>query len=174
MSRPTRKALDSGVSGWDALVNDNEIQIYDRPFPMHIHTGDQTDIASTFAAASYDQCFLLVDHTVLGHVLYFSNGTSWELWAQRKNLRTTTGAVTMVADDGVILCDDDSGNYDVDLPPPADAKGRVYQIKRIGASDVATVVPNVSEDIDGAASFVLAAQYQSVTLTSDGTDWFVL
>lgn len=176
MARPTRKPIDAGISAWDSPLNDDFIQVYDGPLPIHVHTGDQTDLAATFPPASYDQCFAVVNHTTLGFLLYFSDGVAWQVWKQRENFRTTSAAVVMVVDDGVILTGDAGGAYNVTLPDPTalGVIGRPYNIKRIGAADIATVVPFAAETLDGAANFVLAAQYQSITLVSNGVNWFVL
>ena len=37
-----------------------------------------------------------------------------------------------------------------------------------------TLDGNSSETIDGAATFVLSTQYESVTIISNGTGWYIL
>ena len=78
MARPSRDTIQSGVNGWDATTNDNFIRLYDRPLAIHEHVGDESDLASTFAAASYDNCIVWVNHTVDGWVPYHSDGSTWE------------------------------------------------------------------------------------------------
>ncbi len=77
MARPTRDTVQSGVNGWDATLNDNLIKVFDRPFAIHEHTGDESDIEATFPAASFDNCLVWVNHSVDGWQPYHSNGTSW-------------------------------------------------------------------------------------------------
>ena len=83
MARPARDTIQNGVNGWDATINDNLIRLFDRPLAIHEHTGDESDLAATFAAASYDNCLVWVDHTVTGWTLYHSDGSTWEAFTTR-------------------------------------------------------------------------------------------
>jgi len=83
MARPTRDTIQSGVNGWDATVNDNLIKVFDRPFAIHEHTGDESDIEATWPAASYDNSLVWVNHSVAGWQLYHSNGTAWANFTTR-------------------------------------------------------------------------------------------
>ncbi len=55
----------------------------------------------------------------------------------------------------------------------ANSAGRVYTIKRTGAGGV-TVAANGSENIDTANTYSLRSQYDSVTVQSDGTQWWIV
>lgn len=77
MARPSKNDIDSGIQNWDGKIDDNDEALFNAPIPIHEHTGDETDLASTFAAASYDRCAVWVDHTTLGWSLYVSDGTNW-------------------------------------------------------------------------------------------------
>lgn len=83
MSRPSLSpsTVNHGVQGWDTVIDDNHTEVADLvndgPFPVHEHTGDQTDLESTFPAASHDRCLVWVDHTSEGWNLYMSNGSAW-------------------------------------------------------------------------------------------------
>jgi len=77
MARPTKNDIDSGIQAWDGKIDDNDEALFNAPLPMHAHTGDETDLQATFAAAAYDQCHVMVDHTTLGWSLYVSDGTTW-------------------------------------------------------------------------------------------------
>jgi hypothetical protein len=77
MARPTKNDINSGIQSWDAAIDDNDEVLFNAPLPIHEHTGDESDLASTFAAASYDRCAVWVDHTTLGWSLYVSDGTNW-------------------------------------------------------------------------------------------------
>lgn len=82
MSKPTRDEIQNGLNGWDAAVNDNFEKILDKPFPLYFHTGDESDIESTFPAASHENCLVAFSHTTLGDVVYMvdSEGTpAWKL-----------------------------------------------------------------------------------------------
>lgn len=58
---------------------------------------------------------------------------------------------------------------------PAPVTGQVFTVKKIdNGAGSAVVDQNASETIDGATSKTLASQYESVTVVSDGTNWFVI
>lgn len=82
MARPTKNDIDSGIQGWDGKIDDNDEAVFNTPIPIHEHTGDESDIASTFSAAAYDRCLVWVDHTVMGWTLYWSDGTIWSPYAK--------------------------------------------------------------------------------------------
>lgn len=83
MSRPSFSfnTISSGLEGWDAEINDDFtiVDEYFLTYPVALteHSGDESDLASTFAAASYDRCVIWVDHSTKGWLLYMSDGTSW-------------------------------------------------------------------------------------------------
>lgn len=83
MARPSRDTIQSGVNGWDATANDNLIKLFDGPLPIHEHSGTEANLASTFAAGSYDNCLVWVNHTVDGWTLYHSDGSTWEQFFTR-------------------------------------------------------------------------------------------
>ena len=66
----------------------------------------------------------------------------------------------------------------INLPSAASAysagRGRIYQIKKIDAANTVTVDGNGAETIDGQATLALTAQWQSVTIQSNGTSWSLL
>ena len=62
-----------------------------------------------------------------------------------------------------------SGAVTVTLPSPV--TGTTYTIKNI--STFTTTITPTSGTIDGAASFLIPIQYTSVSLITDGTNWFI-
>ena len=51
--------------------------------------------------------------------------------------------------------------------------GFKYQIKNASANTI-TIDPNSTETIDGASTFALSTQYASVTIITDGSNWFII
>jgi hypothetical protein len=79
------------------------------------------------------------------------------------------------AGETVILSDATNGNIVVNLPTAASAIDRTYHIKKIDASaNTITVTPNGVETIDGAATYVINVQYNSIQIVSDGSQWFII
>jgi len=63
----------------------------------------------------------------------------------------------------------------ITLPTAASAKWRKYIIKKVDASaNTVTVDADGAETIDGALTYVLIAQYQSVEIQSDGSTWWII
>lgn len=96
--------------------------------------------------------------------------------AQYNNLTTlstiTTGT-TLSSSYGYVLCNAASAAFDVTLPA-ASSRYR-FHIKRINSGANAVTVKRAGSDtIEGATDYALAAQYNSVTLYSDGSGvWYI-
>jgi len=73
----------------------------------------------------------------------------------------------------VVLADATGGSIIVTLPEPL--LGIVVIVKRLnsGANSV-IIIPNGTEKIDNGTSLTITTQYNSYTMTSDGTDWWVI
>lgn len=94
-------------------------------------------------------------------------------------IATVTANTTLSSAHHTVLVDATAGNITLTLPTAASAYsggvGRVYNVKKIDASENTVTVDGASaETIDGAATQVLTAQWQSMTIQSDGTAWSVL
>lgn len=93
----------------------------------------------------------------------------------RHTVRSITGATTLdtTTTDYIVLANSTSAAFTVTLP--AATSGRKIIIKDSGGSaqtNNITVSP-ASGTIDGAASFVINNNYQSIDLVSDGTNWWI-
>ena len=59
----------------------------------------------------------------------------------------------------------------VTLPTPTGRTGFIYRIKKIDSSvNAVTVVGTIDED----SNFDLIAEDESITVTSDGTEWWII
>ena len=86
-----------------------------------------------------------------------------------------TTPVTLDITHRTVLSDATGGARVVNLPTAASARYRVYTIKKIDASvNTVTIDGSGAETIDGATTQVLTAQYQSVTIQSNGTSWSII
>lgn len=95
--------------------------------------------------------------------------------ATRGAYRSVTASGNVVSGDYLIIADATSGAITMALPPAALVPGRIYVFKRINSGANAVVIdPNASETIDGAATYTLSAQWNSVTIMSNGTAWFII
>lgn len=91
-------------------------------------------------------------------------------------LQTVTGtSATLDGISFVTLCDATSNAITVNLPTASAATGRIYHIKKIDSSvNAVTIDASSTQQIDGQLTKVLSTQYESVTITSDGSNWFIL
>lgn len=88
-------------------------------------------------------------------------------------LNEYTLALTLSADNFIVLIDTSGGNVTVTLPAAADHKNRIYTIKNVGAGSV-TIDANSLEKIDGELTVVLNLQFAYVTIVCDGDEWFII
>lgn len=84
-SVPQKIDLETGADNWDAAAEANFDLLLKSPRPLFQHTGDETDLEATYPAAAWEQCSVWVDHTVLGRIIYWSNGTVWAPMHQPKS-----------------------------------------------------------------------------------------
>ena len=42
------------------------------------------------------------------------------------------------------------------------------------STNTLTIDPNSTETIDGSTTFALNVQYQSITIVTDGSNWFII
>jgi hypothetical protein len=87
--------------------------------------------------------------------------------------RAVSGSFTLTLDDGLLLVDATSGAATVTLPDVRRAAGRQFKTKKTDASGN-TVTVSSSALIDGAGTYALTVQFQSVTVVSDGATWWIL
>lgn len=92
----------------------------------------------------------------------------------RANLVTKTGNYTTTADDYTINCDASGASRTITLIDIASYPRGIYKIKKIDSSaNTVTVDGDGSETIDGALTAVLTAQYESITVQNDTTEWWI-
>ncbi len=93
---------------------------------------------------------------------------------------TTAGSdpYTVVSTDYIIHSTKSaSGTQTINLPAAATNSGRILVIKDAGGGASTyniTIDGNAAETIDGATTFVMTGNYQSVTLYCNGSAWFVM
>ena len=95
--------------------------------------------------------------------------------ATRGTYRSVEATGNVVSGDYLLICNATGGAITMTLPPAALVPGRIYVFKRINSGANAVVVDGyASETIDGAATYTLSAQWNSVTIMSNGTAWFII
>lgn len=93
----------------------------------------------------------------------------------RHSYTSSSSDITLAATYEVANIDASGGGITITLPAAANIAGRQYTIRKSDASaNAVTVDGNASETINGAATYALTTQYQSVTIMSDGTNWMII
>lgn len=150
MNSTTSALIDSGKNGGGAVAPlgfaHNAAQIATFTTGGHFTVG---------AAGTTDAAFL----TVAGGI---STAT------------TTVSANTTLNDThSSILCNASGAVRTMTLPAASGLTGRAYTIKKTDSSANACIIDaNASETIDGSLTISLTGQYDSVTIQTDGTNWF--
>jgi hypothetical protein len=95
--------------------------------------------------------------------------------ATRGAYRSVTTSGNVVSGDYLIIADATAGVITMTLPPAALVPGRIYAFKRINSGGNAVIVDGyAAETIDGAATHTLTPQWNSLTIMSNGVEWFIL
>ena len=141
---------------------------------MEIVNGIEQDGAVT-AYADIDG--LTIDNTVIGGdtpaagtftTLAITGGFT-------ANLVTKTENHTATASDYTILCNSTGGSFTVTLPAAASHTRRIYHIKKIDSSaNTITIDGNSSETVDGGTTAIISIQNESLTIQSNGSNWYIL
>lgn len=88
---------------------------------------------------------------------------------------TKTSSYPVTASDYTILCDATSGTLTITLPLATDVEGQIYNVKKVDSSvnDV-TLAASGGDLIDGSSSVSTNIQWTTISVQSDGTNWYVL
>jgi hypothetical protein len=76
--------------------------------------------------------------------------------------------------DSVILVTTNANPVTVTLPTAVGIAGRVYGVKKIDGGIGVVTVSSAGGTIDGDATQPLAVPYDSISVISNGTDWYIL
>ena len=89
------------------------------------------------------------------------------------NRRSVSASTSLTNNDDVIIANAAGGAVDVTLPAPSD--GKLFYIKKIDSSrNIVSLLPSPGVTIDGESQASLIAQYDSIEVISDGTNWFII
>ena len=88
---------------------------------------------------------------------------------------TKTSDYTATATDYTILCDAAAGAIAITLPDAATLPAYVYTIKKIDTSaNQVVITPTGTDTVDGSATAAILVPFVSITVQSDGTNWYIL
>lgn len=88
---------------------------------------------------------------------------------------SVSGNTTLTDAHAVVAVDATTGTVTITLPTAVGITGRRYDIKKIDSSANSVVIDgNASETIDGATTVSTTTQWQSFTVVSNGTNWYII
>ncbi len=116
------------------------------------------------------------DATVLYWKTSGSGTTGWVAAASTTvTVREVTESGGLTAQDRVVLADATAGVVTLTLPLAAGNVGVVLTVKKIDVSINNVVIDgNGGETIDEGLGATITSQFESVTVCSDGTEWWIL
>ena len=129
-------------------------------------------VASRPAAGSAGTLYYATD--VAGGQLQRDNGSSWDsvgggfLWVAK------TSNYTIAATDSGILGDATSGGITITLPTAVGISQKFTIQKKDSSGNSVTIATTSSQTINGSTTKTLSTQYQSVTVASDGSNWYIV
>jgi hypothetical protein len=87
----------------------------------------------------------------------------------------TASSDTLDTANHVCLCDCSSNSITINLPAASGNAGLQYHIKKTDStSNTVTIDGSGSETIDGGTTAIIRSQYESVTVSCDGTQWWII
>lgn len=94
--------------------------------------------------------------------------------SQTMNVTTKTSNYTTTTEDGIVLCDASGGAFTITLHAASSDVGRLMHIKKKESSTNLVILDGSgSETLDEELTKSLNA-YASLSIASDGTEWFIL
>lgn len=85
----------------------------------------------------------------------------------------TNKTATYTIDDQDCIINCTSNTFTVTLPTSVGLTGQFFVIKNSG-NGIITIEADAAETIDGELFKVLAVQYESITVVSDGANWIIV
>jgi len=131
--------------------------------------GDVTGPAANNQVALLQGTTLTISGPAGGQVLTY-NGTAWvnSFVAQV----TKTANYTLAATDYAVWGDTTGGAFTLTLPTAVGIAGRTYVLKNLGTNTL-TVATTGGQTIDGSTTAAIVLQYASLTVVSDGSNWWI-
>lgn len=126
----------------------------------------QTSASSVSGSISpYHSSLQGLDYTSSGHIGFEPRS---------KPLSTITTTYSVLDTDTVLLLDATTASFTVTLPAASTQTGKPFVLKLISSGQKKVGITSVSGTIDGDSTYYLSKRYQSVTVISDGTNWFII
>ena len=114
------------------------------------------------------------DNLLLAGVLE-AQGAGWIAGLHVAITTKTDTDYTLTVNDDIVLFDTGATTRTATLPAASVVIGKIYHVKKIDAGiGFVTIDGNASETIDGDLTPDITAQYESFSIVSDGSNWYVI
>ena len=90
-----------------------------------------------------------------------------------RTYNNVTANFSMSSSSDVVFLDTTSGPINVYLPTAAGNGGKELMVKLKAGSNSGVLLPSGSQTVDGQSDFAINYIYQSITLISDNSNWFI-
>ena len=160
---PSSVATLSGLSDTSTFpdIVQGQILVYNSVSSLWIASG-AVQVSST-APPTYDGA-LWLDTSIAG-----LSGVS-----DNVAIETITITTTLSATQRVILGDCTASTLSATLPSASSVSGKLMDLKKIDSTGNDFIVKTNGEDIDGFTSKIISNQYDSMTVVSNGTHWWII
>lgn len=143
--------------------------------PSGINTVAFQAVASYFLVATVFRAAISND---LGYLQFVSGAANLRIYTNgnvRSFFINSSANRTLDHTDDTVFADATGGAIVYAIPNAATYTGGTFTIKKIDASaNTVTLTRSGANTIDGATSQVLTLQYESITIRSNGTNWFII
>lgn len=90
-----------------------------------------------------------------------------------KSYQNITSDITLSIEDDYVFIDSTSNEINVEMPIASGNGGKEIKIKRIAGNNLVNVNASGLGNIDGGLSYTMHHLYQSITLVSNNSNWFI-
>jgi hypothetical protein len=95
-------------------------------------------------------------------------------FTQMRNIQTYNANTVLTNFNSIVLVNASGGSRTITLPAPSSMRGAILNIKKIDSSLNAVIISAPSGTIDGNATRSLPYQWDSLSITSDGNNFYLI
>ena len=158
------------ATNWGDLTDSGATTLHTHTNSIHVDVaGEIQGIGTVASAIDEDSVFVFekADDSWEKGVVEFDVLSNLLLASAAPGYSSTVPIVT-------ILADGTSAVVTVTLPDAATSLGYIYTVKAINVDNAVTLAPGGADTIDGSSSSIGLALMQSISVQSDGSNWWIL
>ena len=158
------------ATNWLDLTDSGDTTLHTHDNAIHVDVaGEIQGIGTVASAIDEDSVFVFekADDSWEKGVVEFDVLSNLLLASAAPGYSSTVPIVT-------ILADGTSAVVTVTLPDAATSLGYIYTVKAINVDNAVTLAPGGADTIDGSSSSIGLALMQSISVQSDGSNWWIL